>query len=197
MVNKILAHTKTLVIVSIAIGFFACSGNVESNTEVNQSPAENKKETGKYTPESLNAVIMEMEDAIQNPTTPDKEDLRTDLAGFYQSYYTLFSGDSLAPDMLFRAGNMYVNLNRFDEALAMYSTIENKFRGYQKRPESIYLEGFIYDTYKNEFGNAKEKYQILIKDYPNHELAEQAKQSIENLGLTDEEIIRKFEKNLK
>jgi hypothetical protein len=56
------------------------------------------------------------------------------------------------------------------------------------------LQGFIYDTYTDELGKAKEKYEFLISEYPKHVLVEQAEISIANLGKSDADLIRQFEK---
>lgn len=187
--------TKSAVFVAFLVVFSGCgneAGN-EIKTEGKDAPKEEKVIT--YTPETLLKEIQEMEKSLEDPTIPQKRELTEQLVEFYLSYADLFSKNPMAGDMVFKAGNQSVNLEKFDDALAHYDRIDKYFQTYQKRPESIYLQGFIYDTYKDEYGKAKEKYERLILLYPNHVLAEQAKQSIAHLGMSDEEIIRSFEKS--
>ncbi|UTW65933.1 hypothetical protein KFE94_14930 [bacterium SCSIO 12643] len=186
--------TKAVVFVG-AMFFVAGCGSESTNGGEENSDSEKAEEVITYTPETLLKEIQEMEKSLENPTIPQKRELTEQLVEFYLSYADLFPKNPMAGDMVFKAGNQSVNLEKFDDALAHYDRIDKYFQTYQKRPESIYLQGFIYDTYKDEFGKAKEKYERLILLYPNHVLAEQAKQSIAHLGMSDEDIIRSFEKN--
>lgn len=184
------------VVVYMGATFLIVGCGTGNNNVGDQDHSSQKEEkTVTYTPETLLKEIQEMEKSLENPSIPQKRELREQLVEFYLSYADLFSKNPLAADMVFKAGNQSVNLEKFDDALAHYDRIDKYFQTYQKRPESIYLQGFIYDTYKDEYGNAKEKYERLILLYPNHVLAEQARQSIAHLGMSDEDIIRSFEKN--
>jgi hypothetical protein len=57
------------------------------------------------------------------------------------------------------------------------------------------LIAFIYENHLNKKGPAKEYYNKVINEYPEHVLASQAKQSIDILMLSDEELIKKFQEN--
>tara|TARA_R110002050_G_scaffold141251_2_gene266354 strand:+ start:59448 stop:60038 length:591 start_codon:yes stop_codon:yes gene_type:complete len=196
MINKYLVNTKSAVFIGLTVALLACSDSSPNTGNTVEETVKTESEKV-YNPQTLGAVIEELEQSIASPNANQKEMLTDQLVSFYGTYYQLFPNDEKTPEMIFKAGNQCVNLKRFDEALRWYNLIDVKYYSFQKRPEALYLQGFVYDTYKNEFGNAKEKYERLIKLYPNHTLAPQAKQSIENLGLTDEEIIRKFEANKK
>ncbi len=195
MQKIILDIAKLVVFVGAVLLVVGCgSENAKSREEVKSNP-DKVERVVTYTPETLLKEIQEMERSLENPTIPQKRELTEQLIEFYLSYADLFSKNPMAADMVFKAGNQSVNLEKFDDALAHYDRIDKYFQTYQKRPESIYLQGFIYDTYKDEYGKAKEKYERLILLYPNHVLAEQARQSIAHLGMSDEDIIRSFEKN--
>ena len=59
----------------------------------------------------------------------------------------------------------------------------------------MYLfKGFIYETYLNDHAKAVSSYTKLIEKYPNHRLASDARASIDNLTMTEEELIEKFKK---
>lgn len=192
MIKKYLANTKSIAFIGALMIFSACTDATPKKEKVVSESSTTEIEKV-YNPQSLGAVIHELEQSIEKSNVSQKDMLSGQLIEFYQSYYNLFPNEVNTPEMIFKAGNQCVNLNRFDEALTWYNLIDVKYYTYQKRPEALYLQGFVYDTYKNEYGKAKEKYERLIKLHPDHALASQAKQSIEHLGLTDEEIIRKFE----
>ena len=195
MVKLFLDKSKLVVFIVLTAWFASCEeAKVDSIKEAEKEVVSEPKATT-FTPSSLGVEISKIEQDLELKNTPNRSEKTAELIGFYSSYFNLFPNDPMTADMLFKAGNQCVNLNRYDDALSYYNRLDVSYRNYQKCPESLYLQGFIYDTYKNEFGNAKEKYERLIKLYPEHSLAEQAKVSIENLGLTDEELIRKFENN--
>ena len=192
MIKKYLAVSKLVAILFVTIAFEGCGseGDSESGSSTNPSKSEEVKT---HTPETLQEVIADLEKDLLNPAAANHEAMAKQLVSFYQSYAQLFSQDSLAPEMLFRAGKQSVNLNDFKGALTYYSEVEKRYRVFQKRPECIYLQGFIYDTYLNEFGKAKEKYELVIEEYPKHDLAKQSEYSMQNLGMTEEDLIKSFE----
>ncbi len=171
----------------LIFGFTGCSDKNESSNE------EVVLESKVHTPESLLMEIEELEKAASNLDLPNHVQVTNQLIQYYEDYAKLFSGNEMAPDMLFRAGNQSVNLENYPKAIELYANVEKHYRQYQKRPECIFLQAFVYETYLNEFGKAKEKYEKLIKQYPDHSLAEQAKQSIDFLGVSDEDRIKQFQ----
>ena len=172
--------------------FTGCSSDNSSSSD-DSSTAVREAEVVTHTPETLHKEIKELEEAVANLDTPNHDKVTMQLIEYYQSYADLFSNNEKAPDMLFKAGNQAVNLQDYTLSLSLYNNVEIHYRNYMKRPECLFLQGFVYESYLNEFGKAKEKYEKLIKQYPKHELAGQAKESIKYLGISDEERIRQFE----
>lgn len=192
MIKIYLGISKPLVLVFFVLFLSSCRTENSTSNEIQEKS--NKTENIKtHTPETLQKVIADLEKDLANPAAANHDAMAKQLVEFYASYVKLFPKDSLAPEMLFRAGNQSVNLNDFTGALTYYAKVENKYVAYVKRPECIYLQGFIYDTYLNEFGKAKEKYESLIEQYPKHELAKQSQYSVQNLGMTEQELIKSFE----
>ncbi|MFT4753976.1 MAG: hypothetical protein ACI85Q_001532 [Salibacteraceae bacterium] len=191
--NK-LASSKIIYILAITAIIIGCESAPAEIEVSSQELAIETEAVSTYTPKSLAREILNIEKVLEKSSTPNKQNVREKLVEFYHSYAQLFSGDALSPEMLFKAGNQSVNLEKYQDALMYYSLIENKYYEYQKRPEAIYLQGFIYDTYTDELGNAKEKYSLILERYPKHVLAEQARLSLNHIGKSDEELIREFEK---
>ena len=61
-------------------------------------------------------------------------------------------------------------------------------------PEALFYKAFIYDNQLNDDAKAGECYRNFIKKFPSHAFASSAEASIKNLGKTDEELIREFER---
>ena len=57
----------------------------------------------------------------------------------------------------------------------------------------LFLQGFVYESQLHNIIRAKEAYTEFIRKYPRHQLAKDAQFSIENLGKSDEELIKMFE----
>jgi len=178
----------------VSVVFTGCTDENETNKK-NQKTEE--AVTSKiHTPETLLKEIEDLEAAVANLDTPNHDAVAKQLIEYYQSYAEMFPNNQLAPEMLFKAGNQAVNLQEYDLALTKYFFVEQYYLNYLKRPECLFLQAFVYETYKNEYGKAQEKYELLIEEYPKHELSEQAKISLKYLGMTDEERIKQFEKNI-
>ena len=128
----------------------------------------------------------------------DKEDIYNNGIEWYiNTFYSNYSGEkicgSITPEYLFKAGEVSIGLKEYDQAAGFFERIYNNYPDYNKRVESLYLVGFVYDEHANNYGKAKEYYEKVVANHPDHGFADDAKASIETLGLTDEEIIKKFE----
>jgi hypothetical protein len=60
-------------------------------------------------------------------------------------------------------------------------------------PMAMYLKGFVYENIVGDLQNAEMTYSQFIEKYPESPMVEEIKFTIENLGLSPEELIRKFE----
>lgn len=124
---------------------------------------------------------------INNVTAGLAIKVYTDYAGF-------FPDDSLTPDYLFKAGEIATATQQYPQALIYYKQITDKYPTYEHVEESLYLQGFLLDNYLNDDTKAKTIYEEVIAKYPKSTLANDAKAAINNLGKTDEELIKEFKK---
>ena len=102
-----------------------------------------------------------------------------------------------APDYLYKAADLSLNINQAKQSLDLYNRIIYQYPDYKKVPECLFLMGYIYENYFQELGKAKEIYEQFLAKYPDHDFADDAKVSIENLGKSPEELIRLFEEKNK
>jgi len=54
------------------------------------------------------------------------------------------------------------------------------------------MQGFIAENYIGDKDAAAKRYEAFLAKYPDHELADDAKFSLDNLSLTDQEIFDKL-----
>ena len=69
-----------------------------------------------------------------------------------------------------------------------------KYPKYKLIEESYFLQASILDNYLNEDEKAKAVYEQLILLFPNSKYANDAKAAISNLGKSDADLIKEFQK---
>ena len=127
--------------------------------------------------------------------TLDEKGMQTarELVNAYLDYAEKNKESAEAPDYLYKAADLSLNINESKQSLDLYNRIIYQYPGYKKVPECLFLMGYINENYFQELGRAKELYQSFLDKYPNHDFADDARISIENLGKSPEELIRSFE----
>jgi hypothetical protein len=53
------------------------------------------------------------------------------------------------------------------------------------------MSGFVLANELNDYEQATETYNLFLDKFPNHDLATSAKEEVENMGLSPEEILKK------
>ena len=142
------------------------------------------------------ARITELEAKIASDNfSLDEKGMQTanELISAYISYAEKFKDSPEAPDYLYKAADISLNTNKSKEALDMYNRIIYQYPDYRKVPECLFLVAYIYENNMQNFGKAKEVYEMFIAKYPNHDFADDAAISIQNMGKSPEELIRMFE----
>jgi TolA-binding protein len=113
----------------------------------------------------------------------------------YIDYANEFPNDSISADYYFRSAGLATASGNYDQAILFYNTVADKYPTYKYVVEAIYQEAMIYDSdLPGQDPKAKILYEQVIRDYPNHKLAADSKVAIQNLGKSDEELVKEFEK---
>jgi len=131
--------------------------------------------------------------------TLDEKGMQTagELVDAYISYAESHKDSPEAPDYLYSAADLSLNINKSKESLDLYNRIIYQYPDYKKAPECLFLVGYIYENYFQQFGKAKEIYESFLAKYPTHDFADDAAISIKNMGKSPEELIRSFEEQNK
>jgi hypothetical protein len=119
------------------------------------------------------------------------------LVKAYATYYQAHPQDTAAINMLFKAGEVSMGLSDGQLAVKYFTTVAEQHTTFAKAPEALFLAAFCEETLNGDAQQAKFFYEEFLKKYPAHGLAKDAQFSIQNLGKTDEELIKMFEQNLK
>jgi len=116
-----------------------------------------------------------------------------ELIETYVGFADEFPQDSLAPDYLFKAGDIAMNTNRSRQAIRSYDRIITDYPNYRKTPEALFLKGYVYENNLGRLDKAKEIYERFLELYPDNEFADDAEVSLRFLGKSPEELIEIFQ----
>ena len=113
--------------------------------------------------------------------------------------YVLFAeqnpNDQQTPDFLFKALDVAVGVNAEgpQKAIDIANVLIEKYPDFEMTPMAMFIKGFVYENMIGDLQNAEVTYRQFIEKYPNNPMVEDVKSTLENLGLSPEELIRKFE----
>lgn len=139
--------------------------------------------------------ITELEKKLLDPNgNPINEVSAYNLQVEYDDFAMNFPEEPEAPEYLFKAANISINLGWGESAVKILEKFLEKFPENAKAPEALFFLGFVYDNQINDDAKAGDYYKQFLKKYPAHTFAKDAEASIKNLGKTDEELMREFEK---
>ena len=185
---------RVLMLSIIVIALSAC-GEKEASNSTNEDDVTNKVE---QTNDERQAEIASMEKEISGAVKTERTavlDAKADrLLKRYRDYVGINPRDSMTSEYLFRAADLSVGMGQYDAAIAYIDWLHKDFPKFRKSVEMYLFKGFIYETYLNDHAKAVSSYTKLIEKYPNHRLASDARASIDNLTMTEEELIEKFKK---
>lgn len=116
-----------------------------------------------------------------------------DLVTAYCDYATQYPDDLMSPEYLFKAVDVSMNLNNPQRTIAIVDRMLRDYPDYPRTQAALFVKGFIFETYYGNLDMARKIYEQYLELYPNGEFADSCRASIENLGLTPEELVKKFE----
>jgi len=177
----------------VALGLSACTGAEDSSTRESTTESTSKTE---YSREDRIAEIAEMEGEIANLVKAGSSEMLDTKASRillrYRDYVSLYPRDSMTAEYLFKAADLSLGINKPEASIKYLDRLNQDFPTFRKNVEMWLFKGFIYENYLNNHAMAVKTYRTLIERYPNHRLANDAQASIDNLTLSDEELIEKF-----
>jgi hypothetical protein len=175
---------RTLAVTLLTIGILSACGT----KPVQQS----ESDIVKTKIDSLEAIL------FAESEKPADKTAGMDLVKSYAKYYRITDAkDSLAVDMLFKAGEVSMGIGQGNLAVKYFKMISDDHRDFYKAPEALFLAGFCEENVNKDTADARRFYELFVNRYPEHKLAEDAKFSIQNMKMSDEELIRMFEEKLK
>lgn len=169
---------------------FSCSSPTKKEGEDDTSA----KSIKNMSIDNLNKEIKKREEALNSDTTNMDKRKAAILMEAYATYAERFPNYEEAADRLFKAGELAMGLNHSVEAIKYFDEVYNKFDQYEKRPYALFMKAFVLENQVHQYDQAEEIYKEFIQLYPNHEMADDAQYSIDNMGKSPEELIKQFER---
>ena len=163
---------KIMFFALLAFGMLACGGEEKKITEDDLKAAEK---------------TLFNEDRSINETEAPK------VAEKYCQFVKQNPNDSTAAKWLFNAMEINVMLKNAEKSTELCNQLVEEYPDSKWTPRALlYVGSFVYDDQLNDTAQAHAMFQRLIDDYPNSTLVDDAKKSIEYLGLTSEEIMARI-----
>ena len=116
-----------------------------------------------------------------------------DLVSAYCDFADANPDDAMTPEYLFKAVDVSMNLNEPQRTIYIIDKLVKEYPDYPRTQAALFIKAFIFETKYNNLDMAKKLYEQYLEMYPDGEFAESCRASIENLGLTPEELVKKFE----
>lgn len=139
--------------------------------------------------------INELESKVfTNENTVNKEDV-IHLTNAYLLYAEQNPEDLQSPDFLFKALDISVGINAEgpQKSIDIANVLIEKYPDFEMTPMAMFIKGFVYENVIGDLDNAEITYRQFIEKYPDSPMIEDVKATLGNLGLSPEELIRKFE----
>lgn len=118
----------------------------------------------------------------------------TEFIALAERYAVLLPEEKEAPNWLFQAGELAGSLHQYDKTLALYKKVNEEFPNYEKSSQVLFMRAFTLDSELKRLDEAKVLYEAFIKKYPKDDFADDAQFLLDNLGKSEEELIRNFQK---
>lgn len=141
----------------------------------------------------LTSQISEMEQELfeLKEGVIDKKEA-ANMIHLYMAYVAQFPDSDQAPVYLFKAADVSINAFHSEQTIKLFNQLLNDYPNYEKTPQALFLKAFTFENYLNNIDSAKSNYELFLIKYPDHDFANDALVSLENLGKTPEEIIKSF-----
>ncbi|MFT4525983.1 MAG: hypothetical protein ACI85F_002144 [Bacteroidia bacterium] len=175
---------KHLLYLTFAFGLISCG------SENPQNEQEKHHDQVQKDPEQR---ISELEAIVYSDTAQVLNvSIAIELAALYSDKAKENPTDSASADLLFRAGELYMNAKHGNKAIIEFKEVHSRFPGSERSATARFLKGFVAESVLADQVLAKRFYLEFLTAHPDHELSDDAQMSIDMLGLSDEELLARL-----
>ncbi len=179
---------RVFAIITAVMVLVACGGG-ESQDPMAFAKAQKKQE--------LINKIRTLENEVNSNASELDRAKASELVGLYQDFYNQNADDTTAAAFLFNGASMATAIGKHQQAIRMLEAYHDVYKTAPKRPDALYLIGFVYDNGLKNSEKAKQYYQRTIDLYPGTFWAEQATSAMALSGMSEEELLKFLEEKNK
>jgi len=167
------AFSTPLIVVLISLLLVSCSPN--------------EKETSRNEISDLEKELFSNEEGTDMKKA-------NELIKAYMGFADEYPEDESAPDYLFKAGEIAMNMNLPQTSVQAFDKIITKYPDFEKAAQCLFLKAFVFENLVGDLAKAEEFYKLFLEKYPEDDFADDAEVSLKFLGKSPEELIKEFEK---
>ncbi len=128
-----------------------------------------------------------------------KDSSVTDAVSSYESLIKEYPQSDLAPEALSKLAVIYQNRmdkslsekESFQKSVELYRKIYDDYPQSKNAPEALFMSGYIQANDLHDYDKATETYNLFLQKFPKNDLALSAKEELEHMGLSPEQILAK------
>jgi len=182
-----------IVLVGVFSAFIlACSGNGE-DTAYDETQEDYLPDAPDY--ETYSAEMKDLENRILVSLVPD-EKLMKEAVTKFQDFAGYYPDDAASPDYLLKAADYALALGQPEKSVKILTRIIDEYPNYDRMESVMFNKASHQDFELRDTTNAKNSYREFIAKFPNSDLVDDAKNRIENISLTLDELADKFIKEM-
>ena len=119
----------------------------------------------------------------------------------YQNLVKEYPQSPKAPEAIFQLATLYQNkmvkednltdTQSLEKAVELFRSIYDKYPQSDIAAKALFMSGFIQSNELKQFPEATSTFNLFLQKFPNNDLASSAKEELNNMGLTPEQILKK------
>ena len=169
----------------IFLSLIGCNSSNDANND-KQIPSEEEKQS------QISKIEKLHEDAMNASTNEEAKNASLELFTNCTTFVETFPRDPHCADFMFMAAKAANGLQKYEESLVLLDRMTRVYGNYDNLIEVYFLYAFTLDEDLNDKERAKEAYTKLMNKFPGEPLSKQAAVLIDQLYLSDEELIKRL-----
>ncbi len=140
-------------------------------------------------------TIAMLQDSLRAHVKPDSlRRYAAKITNHLKAYIQKYPKDTIKPEYMYTLANYHFNyLKNPKKALDGLKQLRKEHPDHEKAPFALFTQGFMYQKLDQQ-DLAREKYETFLEKYPDHELTQDVKLSLEGLGMSTKEQLEQAEK---
>ena len=139
------------------------------------------------------------EDYLKSAEENMKNNKLQEAVADYENFVKENPQNEKAPDALSKLASIYQSKmlknisdrESFEKAANYYKKVFDDYPSSKQAPASLFMSAFVLANELKKYHLAEVTYHLFLQKFQNHELANSAREELENLGLSPEEILKK------